>query len=55
MNRFPLVGLLLILIVTFQYSNSYAQEKEDCLMCHDDPEFTTEIDDKEVSLYVSES
>jgi cytochrome b subunit of formate dehydrogenase len=23
-------------------------------MCHDDPEFTTEIDDKEVSLYVSE-
>ena len=54
MKKFLLAGILLILIVTIQYSVSYAQENEDCLMCHDDPEFTTEIDDKEVSLYVSE-
>ena len=54
MKKFQLVLLLLIIIVTCQYSTSYAQESEDCLMCHDDPEFTTEIDDKEVSLYVSE-
>jgi hypothetical protein len=54
MKKFQLALLLLIIIVACQYSTSYAQENEDCLMCHDDPEFTTEIDDKEVSLYVSE-
>ena len=54
MKKFRLASLLLIFIITFQYSIGYAQENEDCLMCHDDPDFTTEIDDKEISLYVGE-
>ena len=54
MNKFLLAGLLITIFVIFQCSTSYAQESEDCLMCHDDPEFTTEIDGKEISLYVGE-
>ena len=54
MKMLKLAGFLLILTITIQYSISFAQAKEDCLMCHDDPEFTTEIDGKEISLNVSE-
>jgi len=53
MKKLKLAGFLLILIIAIQYSQSPAQENEDCLMCHDDPEFTTEIDGKEISLNVS--
>jgi len=45
--------LLLLSLFAFSISLSYAQTKDDCLMCHDDPEFTGEINGKEVSLYVS--
>ncbi len=34
--------------------DNHTQTKDDCLICHDDPEFTTERNGKEISLYVSE-
>lgn len=54
MKNFKPVFLLSISILAFAACHSHAQTKDDCLMCHDDPEFTTEINGKKVSLYVSE-
>jgi hypothetical protein len=52
MKKLRLICLIFITLVAFLYESS-AQTKDDCLDCHDDPEFTTEIDGKEISLNVS--
>ena len=43
------VCVTLVLVVC---SFSSAQEIEDCLMCHEDPDLTGEIDGKEVSVFI---
>ena len=45
-------SLFLLTIVMLVGSLVLAQENEDCLMCHEDPDMTGEIDGKEVSVFV---
>jgi len=52
MKKLQLICLVFLTIVAFLYEGS-AQTKDDCLDCHDDPDFTTEIDGKEISLNVN--
>ena len=53
MKKLRLICLIFITVFAFLYESGSAQTKDDCLDCHDDPEFTTEIDGKEISLNVS--
>jgi formate dehydrogenase gamma subunit len=53
MKKLRLICLIFITVFAFLYESSNAQTKDDCLDCHDDPEFTTEIDGKEISLSVN--
>ena len=45
--------IVLISVLAYIAYPAYAQSKDDCLICHDDPTFTGEINGKEVSLNVS--
>jgi cytochrome b subunit of formate dehydrogenase len=53
MRKLNPVSLVFILVFTIFQINIYSQSKDDCLVCHDDPDFTTEINGKEVSLNVN--
>jgi hypothetical protein len=44
---------LILLFIIIYFPLISAQSKEDCLICHDDPDFKAKIDAKTVSLYVS--
>ena len=44
---------IFILLVLTYFPLINAQSKEDCLLCHDDPDFKAKIGAKNVSLYVS--
>ena len=44
---------IFILFILFYLPITNAQSKEDCLVCHDDPDFKARIGAKTVSLYVS--
>ena len=54
MKKLQLTSIIFSSILAITILSSYAQTKDDCLICHDDPEFTTEIEGKEISLYVDE-
>jgi formate dehydrogenase gamma subunit len=54
MKKLHLFFILLIAAFIIFQQNSYSQSKDDCLICHDDPEFTTERNGIEISLNVSE-
>jgi len=44
---------LILLFIVIYFPLISAQSKEDCLICHDDPDFKAKIGAKTVSLYVS--
>ncbi len=48
---FIIFNLILLLCCSFITN---AQSNEDCFICHDDADFTMELNGKEVSIYVSE-
>jgi cytochrome b subunit of formate dehydrogenase len=54
MKKLHFFFILIFTALIFIHQNSYSQSKDDCLVCHDDPEFTTERNGREISLNVSE-
>jgi len=44
--------LLVLFLVSFPVCLLYAQEIDDCMMCHEDTDLTKERDGREISLYI---
>jgi len=42
----------IVLLLSLNFNNVFAQSNDDCLMCHSDETLTTEKDGKEISLFV---
>lgn len=50
-SKFLKYGALIFLAMMLGLNALYAQSNEDCMMCHEDTDLTTERNGKEVSVF----